>query len=267
MTVSLADVVADQAVSPKPDAQAAPDLAPDLGEHDQADQPAPPTPKVVATPEPKPVPKPEPKPEPRPVPKPAPKPEPKPVAKAKVEAKPKPEPKTEAKPKSEPKAKPAPQAKADSKPAGGDTHAKPNPAKPTGGSKIDTNFLAGIPASTTPGTDKVSPGEKPAPISTASLKAAISRQIKPHWKAPQGLDIDKLSVTLSWTLKTDGTLASMPYVVGAPSGIDDSNRAQVSVFVEHAINAVIKVRQFDLPSQVYSQYGEFRFTFDHKLSQ
>eukprot|EP01042_Synura_sphagnicola_P015461 gene15461-19572_t len=68
MTVSLSDTVADQATSPKPDAQAAPDLAPDLGEPDHADQPLPPAPQPVATPEPRPVPKPVAKPEPKPKP-------------------------------------------------------------------------------------------------------------------------------------------------------------------------------------------------------
>ena len=135
MTVSLSDTVADQATSPKPDAQAAPDLAPDLGEPDHADQPLPPAPQPVATPEPRPVPKPaprpepksEPKPVPRPVAKPEPKPEPKPVAKP--EPKPKPvakvehkvEPKVEAKAasKARPDAKTKPEAKPEVKPEQG----------------------------------------------------------------------------------------------------------------------------------------------------
>ena len=272
MTVTLSDTVADQSTSPKPAAQAAPDLAPDIGEPDHADQPLPPAPPPVARPEPKPKskpvakPEPAPKPEPKPEPKPVPRAEPKPKPVAKTEPKAKPEPKA----KTEPKAKAAPKAdarlKPEAKPAGGDPRAHPHPAKPVGGARIDSNFLAGIPGSTTPGTDKVSPADKPAAVSSASVISAISRQIKPHWTAPQGVDAEKIVTVIAWTLNSDGTLAGRPEVV-SQTGITDSNRPQAQRHAELAVRAVQLAAPFNLPPQVYSQYHRFKFSFDRKLSQ
>ncbi len=290
MTVSLSDTVADQATSPKPDAQAAPDLAPDLGEPDHADQPLPPAPQPVATPEPRPVPKPaprpepkpkpEPKPVPRPVAKPEPKPEPKPVAKP--EPKPKPvakvehkvEPKVEAKAasKARPDAKTKPEAKPEVKPearpAGGDPRAHPHPAKPAGGSKIDSNFLAGLPGSTTPGTDKVSPGNKVATVSNSTLSDAIRRQLLKPWThlKPAGVDVDKLVAVLSWTMNPDGSLASEPVV--KVSGITPSNQPQAALYGERAIKAVKQAAPFILPKEAYRQWKSVKaFQFDNTLSE
>lgn len=271
MTVSFADTLADQSTSPKPDAQAAPDLAPDLGEPDHVDQPKPvAVPVPVPRPAPKPEPKPKPAPKPEPQPKPAPKPEPKPVPKPKPE--PTPLPKPEAKPapkplpKAEPKPAPKPKIEAKPKPTGGDTRPHPHPDKPVGGSKIDSTFLNGIPGATSPGTDKVSPGIKPAPMSTASVISAISRQIKPHWTAPQGIDAEKLVTVIAWSLNPDGTLAGRPEVV-SQSGITDGNRPQAQRHAELAIRAVQLAAPFNLPPQVYTQFHQFRFSFDRKLSQ
>lgn len=292
MTVSFAPTVSDQSTSPKPDAQPAPDLAPALGEPDHADEPAasppPPKPEPKHEPKPAPEPKPEPKPEPRPVPKPVPKPEPKPVPKPvpKPEPKPapKPVPKPVPKPKPEPKpvprpepkptpAKPAPAkpvtpAKPAAKPAtGGDTRARVHPQAPVGGSRIDSKFLEGIPGSTSPGTDKVSPGDKPAAVSTASLVSSIARQIKPHWAAPSGVDSDKLVTVLAWQLNPDGSLAGHPTVV-AQSGINDANRAQAQRHAEMAIRAVELAAPFDLPREAYATWRRVTaFRFDRKLSQ
>ena len=267
MTVSLADAVSDQSTSPKPDAQAAPDQAPDLGEPDHADQPLPPAPpppvaKPEPAPKPKPVAKPEPKPEPKPIPKPAPKPKPEPKPEPKPKAEPKPKP--EHQPAAKAKAEPAP--KEHDKPAGGDTRAHPHPAKPTGGSRIDQSFLNGIPGSTTPGTDKVSPGDKPAAVSAADVRSAISRQIKPHWTAPQGIDVEKLITVVAFSLNPDGTLAGRP-VLKTQEGITDANRAQAQRHVELAIRAVQLAAPFHLPAAVYAQYRRFEFRFDRKLSQ
>ena len=276
MTVSFAPAVADQSTSPKPDAQPAPDLAPTLGEPDHADQPLPvaapvpepkpePKPVVKPAPKPKPVPKPEPKPEAKP------KPEPKPVAKPKPEPKPKPAP-PKAEPKSEPK-KPDTKTKHAAKPAGGDTHAPPHHDKPVGGTrpvggtKIDQNFLKGIPGDTTPGTDKVSPGAKVATVSAADLVSVISRQILPHWKPPSGVDVDKLVVVLAWSLNPDGTLAGKPVMV-SETGVTDANRAQAEVYVERAIKSVEVAAPFRLPPQAYGQWKRVsKFRFDYQLTQ
>jgi outer membrane biosynthesis protein TonB len=87
--VTLSDEVGLKSTSPEPNAQAAPDVAPELGEPAPAEPlPAPPAPKVEPPqPEPpKPLPpkppRPTAKPEPpKPAPRPVPRPEPKPVAK------------------------------------------------------------------------------------------------------------------------------------------------------------------------------------------
>ena len=256
MTVSFAQTIADQSTSPKPDAQAAPDVAPDLGEAAQADQP-----EAMAVPVP--VPKPALKPEPKPKPAPA--------VKPRAEPKPTPEPKPVPRPKAEPKAKPDTKPdtkpKAEAKPAGGKAHPRANPAKPVGRSKIDTDFLNGIAGVTSPGTDKVAPADKPAAIASSTLVGVIARQIKPHWSAPQGVDADKLVTVLAWSLNPDGSLAGRPVMV-SQSGVVDSNRAQAQRHVEMAIRAVELAAPFPLPSQAYAQWRRVAaFRFDRKLSQ
>ena len=255
MTVSLADLVANQDTSPKPDARAAPDVAPQTGEEQLAAKPAvapEPQPTLAPKPEPKPVPKPQPKPEPKPAAKP--KPEPKPASKPQPKPEPKPEPKREV-------AKPKPETK----PAG-DPHGKAHPDKKPGKSSFADEMLRGLPGDTTPGKDKGSPGQQAAPIAAASVVSMISRQIKPHWSAPEGVDSDKLVTVIAWSLNPDGSLAGRPIVL-SQSGITDSNRAQAGRHAEMAIRAVRLAAPFNLPAAVLAQYRRFEFRFDRKLSQ
>ncbi len=149
------------------------------------------------------------------------------------------------------------------------TAAKPShDPKPAGASRIGKDFLSGIAGVTTPGTDKVSPGDTVGAVPVASLVSAISRQILPHWKPPSGIDTDKLVVVLAWTLHPDGTLASDPVIV-SQSGLTDANRAQAPVFAANAIKAVrLAARPFQLPPQAYAQWQRVRaFRFDYKLTQ
>lgn len=253
MVVSFAPDLADKSASPKPDAQPAPDLAPTLGEAKPAE---PPQPRPSAAPEKPsvPIPAPKPAPVPKPQPKPAPKPEPKPEPRATNKPEPKP-----AHPKAE--AKPAEPAKPDPRKARTDTK------KPAGGSRIDSNFLKGIADSPSPGKDKVSPGDAPAAVPVAALINAISRQIKPHWSAPQGVDAEKLVTVLAWSLNPDGTLAGRPTVV-SQTGITDANRAQAQRHAELAIRAVQLAAPFNLPPAAYAQWRHVvAFRFDRKLSQ
>lgn len=278
MTVSLADTVADKSVSPEPDAQAAPDIAPVVGEPEPAPpqplakpepQPKPVPPPPPPKPEPKPVPKPEPKPvpkpEPKPVPKPEPKPAPKPVPQHKAEAKPEPvQPKTPPAKTNPAKTSPAKPATPSAKPADDRTRHKAD--APTGGTKIGDDFLKGIPGSSTPGNSKNSPGDQAGAVSTATLVSTISRQIKPHWNAPQGADAEKLVTVLAWTLNPDGTLAGKPVVV-SQSGITPANRAQAERHAEQAIRAVQLAAPFALPPGAYAQWRKVTaFRFDRKLS-
>ena len=101
----------------------------------------------------------------------------------------------------------------------------------------------------------------------SSLASAISREIKPHWAAPQGVDADKLVTILAWDLNADGTLAGRPRVVDQ-QGITPANEAQAKRHAEQAIRAVQLAAPFDLPDMYYSGWKRITaFRFDRKLSQ
>ena len=290
MEVTFSDEIAEQSTSPEPMAEAAPDVAPALGE---------PAPEPVAEPQPQPVPappqpqpKPQPQPQPQPQPAPAqpkpaprPQPQPKPAPPKPVlprPAPPKPAPPKPAPPKPAP-AKPAPAKPAPAKPApaqsaakpattppksgSGDTSPRRRPDAPTGGSRIGSDFLKGIPGSTKPGTAQSAPAATIGPEVRSSLAGAISRQIKPHWAAPQGVDADKLVTILAWDLNPDGSLAGRPRVVDQ-QGITPANEAQAKRHAEQAIRAVQLAAPFDLPDTYYSGWKRVTaFRFDRKLSQ
>ena len=112
-----------------------------------------------------------------------------------------------------------------------------------------------------------SPAEAVGPVPVASLVSAISREIKPNWTAPQGVDADKLVTVLAWDMNPDGSLAGRPRVV-SQSGITDANRAQAQRHAELAIRAVQLAAPFNLPAQYYSAWKRIKeFRFDRKLSQ
>lgn len=275
MEVTFSDEIAEQSTSPEPMAEAAPDVAPELGE---------PAPEPVAEPQPQPVPAPpqaQPRPQPQPAPAPpmpAPRPQPKPKPVPPRPAPPKPAPPKPAPAKPAPAkpapAKPSPAKPAPAKPAttppksgSGDTSPRRRPDAPTGGSRIGSDFLKGIPGSTKPGTAQSAPAATIGPEVRSSLAGAISRQIKPHWAAPQGVDADKLVTILAWDLNPDGSLAGRPRVVDQ-QGITPANEAQAKRHAEQAIRAVQLAAPFDLPDTYYSGWKRVTaFRFDRKLSQ
>ncbi|MCH7628003.1 MAG: hypothetical protein IH997_04715 [Proteobacteria bacterium] len=141
------------------------------------------------------------------------------------------------------------------------------PDAPTGGSRIGNDFLKGILGSTAPGTAKTPPAQAVGPEVKSALVSAISRQIKPKWAAPQGVDTEKLVTVLAWELNPDGSLAGRPTVV-SQSGITDANRAQAQRHAEQAIRAVQLAAPFQLPAPYYSAWKRIaQFRFDRKLSQ
>ena len=268
MEVTFSQEIAQQSTSPDPMAEAAPDIAPELGEPQPPEPQAEPQPepKPEHKPEPKPAPKPEPKPLPKPVPKPEPAPKPKPEP-VKPAPKPSPAPSASAPAKrpAPPVAKPSATASAPARPA--DDAARRRPDVPAGGSRIGSDFLKGIPGATRPGTATSAPAATMGPEVKASLASAISRQIKPHWAAPQGVDADKLVTILAWDLNPDGTLAGRPRVVDQ-EGITPANEAQAKRHAEQAIRAVQLAAPFDLPEMYYSGWKRVAaFRFDRKLSQ
>ena len=271
MTVTFSDQIADQSTSPDPAAQAAPDVAPQLGEAqsvpDVQPQPAPPAPQPVQPP-PQPQPKPQTRPQPQakvqPVPQPVPRPAPRPVAPAPA--------KPVAQPAKPAPAKPAPAKPAPAKPSAAPARAAPaqapaRPKAPAGGSRVGDDFLRGVPGATAPGTSRTPPAATIGPEVRSTLVGAISRQIKPHWVAPQGVDAEKLVTVLAWTLNPDGSLAGRPTVV-EQLGITDANRAQAPRHAEQAIRAVQLAAPFSLPPQYYNGWKRVAaFRFDRKLSQ
>lgn len=285
----------EAAPAPEPSPAPKPEPTPAKPEPKPAPAPAPkPVPKPAPKPEPKPEPKPAPRPEPKPTPKPQPKAEPKPAPKpvAQPAAKPKPEvkPATPAPAKPTPKptatkptttaAAPSP-AKSNAKPSANSATAKPAiktaaTAKPDakGGSgtgksdrasRLGPNFLKGLEDDAAP--VKATPAAA-APLGddeARALNQEISRQLKPHWRAPTGADIDQLVTILRWRLNADGTLAGDPEVV-SQTGITDSNRPQASLHREAAIRAVRAAAPFTLPPKYFPYWKNVAsFRFDKRL--
>lgn len=233
--VTISDDVGLKSTSPEPQAEAAPDIAPEIGE--------PPPPEPVTQP---PAPRVEqPKPEP---PKPVVKPEP-----------PKPVPRPVAKPTN----RPTPQPPARPGPA---PSARPS-AQP-GATRVGADFLKGVPGARASGAAHNPPAQVAGPQVQASLLGAISRAVRPHWqgKVPEGADSEKLVTILRWNLNRDGSLAGRPELV-RQEGITDANRPQAARHAEQAIRAVQLAAPFDLPDQYYDTWKRVTIRFDKRLSQ
>lgn len=147
---------------------------------------------------------------------------------------------------------------------------KPAPPKPpaatrrSGGSRIGANFLPGSGDSTTTEQTRA-PARNFGAREQAALGSAINRQLKPHWRAPQGVDTERLVTVLSWRMNADGSLAGTPKVV-RQTGINDSNRAQAQVHAERAIRAVQLAAPFNLPDDFYDKWKFIRdWRFDRRL--
>jgi len=238
MEVTLADDVGLQASAPQPRAPATTDLAPALG-----------------------------------VAQPAPAPLPTKVAPAKPVAKPAPVSLVPEKP-----AKTTPTKPQAAKPqtsiadpvaaalaATAAAHVAHKPAKPAGGSRIGADWFQGSTSASTTGKAAASAAVT-GPVK-AALASALSRQLKPHWVAPEGVDADQLITILTFDLNADGTLAGPPRVV-RQDGIDDSNRAQAARHAEQAIRAVRLAAPFQLPAEYYNAWKHVSsFRFDRNMSQ
>lgn len=134
------------------------------------------------------------------------------------------------------------------------------------GTQVGENFLEGV------GSDRASderhiPAEQIGRSARASLVQAISRQIKPHWNAPSGVDAELLVTELAFELNEDGSLKRRPRVL-RQSGITPSNRPQAALHAERAIRAVQLAAPFDLPVEYYNAWKSIRGArFDRNLSQ
>lgn len=110
-----------------------------------------------------------------------------------------------------------------------------------------------------------SPAAEIGPRVRSSLAASISRQLKPHWSAPQGADAEQLVTILAFDLNQDGSLSGSPRVV-RQTGITDANRAQAGRHAEQAIRAVRLAAPFNLPEEYYDAWKRVSdFRFDRRL--
>lgn len=298
--VTISDDVGLTSTSPSPNSQAAPPVAPTLGEPKPEEQapaesepdpappePAPPEPAPPKPAPPKPTPpKPAPRPVPRKVERPTPKPVPRTPERPRETARPTPaKPVAKAaptRPTPRPVTRPSP-AKAPARPASASATKSPqkgtakSPSSktatanraPAGGSKIGSDFLAGVTGATsnTRAPTSAPPAAAIGPAVKASLASSISRALKPKWQAPQGPDAEELVTILSFSLNRDGSLAGSPTVV-RQLGINDMNRNQAARHAEQAVKAVRLAAPFDLPPEYYDAWKRVSaFRFDKRLSQ
>lgn len=229
MDVSLASEVSLRSTAPDPSAQPAAAIAPELSAEPEP-APAPVVETVEAAPEAV-------TPPPRPsVSQPAPRPRPQPT----------------------PTARPPQQAPERPTPT-----PAPQPSRPATASRLGENFLEGTSAAQ---GDSGSPAREAGPAQRASIVQAINRQLKPNWNPPSGVDVDQLVTRVSFRLNRDGSLAGNPRLIGT-TGVNDTNRAQVSRHQEQAIRAVRVTAPFNLPERYYSVWQDLEWNFDNRLAQ
>ena len=132
--------------------------------------------------------------------------------------------------------------------------------------QIGENFLEGVGSSTATDDTRI-PASEIGASARASLVQRISRQIKPHWNAPSGVDAELLVTILAFELNEDGTLKGRPRMIDQ-TGINPSNRPQASLHAERAIRAVQLAAPFDLPDEYYNAWRSIRGArFDRNLSR
>lgn len=173
---------------------------------------------------------------------------------------PRPAPRAASQPRPRPEARPSPPPRQRSQPT-------PQRTTRAGGSRIGSDFLEGVRGAQSTGSSSSPRAAATGANVRSSLSGAITRQLKPHWVAPQGPDAEELVTVLAWNLNENGSLDGAPRVV-EQLGVNDVNRAQASRHAEQAIRAVQLAAPFDLPSEYYDQWKRVSaFRFDKRLSQ
>lgn len=163
----------------------------------------------------------------------------------------------------QPRPVPRPTARATQRPTPTPTP-RATPTRQAGGTRLGDDFLRGVGGSER-SNDRGSPAATFGAAEAASLIQAISREIKPHWNAPQGVDAELLVTVLSFELNRDGSLKGTPRVV-SQSGVTDSNRPQQQLHAERAIRAVQLAAPFDLPDEFYDKWKRVSsLRFDRRL--
>src|SRR5690606_42003814 len=117
-----------------------------------------------------------------------------------------------------------------------------------GGSRLGDDFLRGV--SDGERTDaRGTPAATFGAAEAASLSQAISRQLKPHWAAPQGPDVEKLVTVVRFRLNRDGSLAGAPTVV-SQSGGTPTNDTQKGLQSEQTVRASRLASSVDLTEDI-----------------
>ncbi len=239
MVVRLADEVSLESTAPDPSAEPAASYAPTLAEIPSPPAPVPDParapvertiPREISDPTPVAAPRPQPTRAPRATPA------PRPTATA--------------------RARPAP-ARTEPAPA-------PAPARPreqSGGSRIGADFLEG--RSDTEGRSGT-PAAAFGASEAASLNSAIARELKPHWQAPSGVDVEQLVTIVRFRLNRDGSLEGSPSCT-SQTGVTASNTPQKDLHCERAIRAVRTAAPFNLPDQFYEHWRLVNSRFDRRL--
>jgi len=257
MEVSIADDVALQSAARKI-AETPPPPTP--AETEGPPEQAAPAPSETSVAEPEPVPTPAPAPQLKPAEKPKPTP--------RVAEKPKPVEKPKAEQRTAQKARPEPK-KAEAKPSPVKSKSADKGDKPQSrGSKLTLNTSdwskSNSPADVKSDTKDGAQASSISAAQKSALDAEIRRQLKPHWKAPTGADVESLRTIVTVRLGRDGSIVGNPEVVDTV-GVTASNSTQVRLHQEQAIKAVRLAAPFRLPADLYSGWSFLRLTFDRRL--
>ncbi|MDG2002722.1 MAG: hypothetical protein P8J20_05260 [Novosphingobium sp.] len=139
------------------------------------------------------------------------------------------------------------------------------PARRPGGSRLGNNFLEGV-SNSDRGRSNSAPAAAFGSREQASLENAISRQLRPHWIAPEGVDVELLVTTVRFRLAKDGSLTGEPRVL-RQTGRTQANTNQLSRHAEQAVRAVKLAAPFNLPPQFYAQWRTVTLNFDRNLAR
>jgi hypothetical protein len=233
IAVTLSDNIALADTSPRPDAEPATSIAPEIGE-------IVPPPEELTQPEDTPE-----EAETVPQPTPARTSTPKATAPAKV------------------KPKPKPAAKKPPVPVNRSGRRRPDRRRT--GSRLGSNFLDGVSDQESISRDQTPPAARAGPQVQASLQREITRKLKPKWRAPTGADAERLVTTVDWRLDKQGRVVGKPRCT-KQNGVNASNRPQKDLHCERAIRAVLDAQPYSsLPVEYYDAWDNISYDFDRKL--
>jgi hypothetical protein len=136
------------------------------------------------------------------------------------------------------------------------------PPKKGGATSLDDLFGPGTPGATGKQPTKTPPAAAPSAQVQTSWGSSINARVLRPWNtcAPDGPDVEKLRVSVRFTLDRFGEVAVMEDPV--VTGITESNRQQVARYTECAEGAIRKAAPFDnLPREFYDYWKSRKLNF------